>query len=149
MNCFVCAVNLILFLCSFFFFKQKTSYEMRISDWSSDVCSSDLGLVLTGQNGRVVAGSFNAVARSDSRAREVTVSLESPSATVGDLLRALHIDAPNLLVDGQRVVPAEHDLVEVELRPGAELAGPDGAARRPLPPPPPGRQTVGAGERVS
>src|SRR3546814_5771071 len=26
----------------FFFFKQKTSYEMRISDWSSDVCSSDL-----------------------------------------------------------------------------------------------------------
>src|SRR3546814_3850343 len=30
--CFVC----------FFFFKQKTAYEMRISDWSSDVCSSDL-----------------------------------------------------------------------------------------------------------
>src|SRR3546814_8863792 len=33
-------------LCYFFFvffFKQKTAYEMRISDWSSDVCSSDLG----------------------------------------------------------------------------------------------------------
>src|SRR3546814_1349028 len=31
------------FLCLwFFFFKQKTAYEMRISDWSSDVCSSDL-----------------------------------------------------------------------------------------------------------
>src|SRR3546814_8780235 len=29
--------------CYFFFFKQKTAYEMRISDWSSDVCSSDLG----------------------------------------------------------------------------------------------------------
>src|SRR3546814_14747692 len=28
---------------SFCFFKQKTAYEMRISDWSSDVCSSDLG----------------------------------------------------------------------------------------------------------
>src|SRR3546814_3130654 len=28
----------------FFFFKQKTAYEMRISDWSSDVCSSDLTL---------------------------------------------------------------------------------------------------------
>src|SRR3546814_1634679 len=28
-----------------FFFKQKTAYEMRISDWSSDVCSSDLGRV--------------------------------------------------------------------------------------------------------
>src|SRR3546814_11044615 len=29
-------------VCFFFFFKQKTAYEMRISDWSSDVCSSDL-----------------------------------------------------------------------------------------------------------
>src|SRR3546814_4667288 len=32
---------LCMHLC-FFFFKQKTAYEMRISDWSSDVCSSDL-----------------------------------------------------------------------------------------------------------
>src|SRR3546814_14186662 len=31
-----------------FFFKQKTAYEMRISDWSSDVCSSDLHLKLAG-----------------------------------------------------------------------------------------------------
>src|SRR3546814_6301651 len=29
-------------MCFVFFFKQKTAYEMRISDWSSDVCSSDL-----------------------------------------------------------------------------------------------------------
>src|SRR3546814_1975175 len=33
-------VNITAFI--FFFFKQKTAYEMRISDWSSDVCSSDL-----------------------------------------------------------------------------------------------------------
>src|SRR3546814_3406310 len=33
----------VVFLLFFFFFKQKTAYEMRISDWSSDVCSSDLG----------------------------------------------------------------------------------------------------------
>src|SRR3546814_4483762 len=31
-----------MLLICFFFFKQKTAYEMRISDWSSDVCSSDL-----------------------------------------------------------------------------------------------------------
>src|SRR3546814_12198134 len=37
-----CAVLLFVF----FFFKQKTAYEMRISDWSSDVCSSDLWLSL-------------------------------------------------------------------------------------------------------
>src|SRR3546814_2770964 len=37
----------VVYLCLFFwffFFKQKTAYEMRISDWSSDVCSSDLQL---------------------------------------------------------------------------------------------------------
>src|SRR3546814_10318673 len=49
---------IIMFLCVyciplivFFFFKQKTAYEMRISDWSSDVCSSDLrqleGIIMT------------------------------------------------------------------------------------------------------
>src|SRR3546814_8350228 len=32
----------VLYDSCFFFFKQKTAYEMRISDWSSDVCSSDL-----------------------------------------------------------------------------------------------------------
>src|SRR3546814_13784036 len=34
----ICIVSCVIF----FFFKQKTAYEMRISDWSSDVCSSDL-----------------------------------------------------------------------------------------------------------
>src|SRR3546814_7304500 len=32
----------VLRIVSFFFYKQKTAYDMRISDWSSDVCSSDL-----------------------------------------------------------------------------------------------------------
>src|SRR3546814_2600788 len=42
--CLCCpSYNLISFFC-IFFFKQKTAYEMRISDWSSDVCSSDLDL---------------------------------------------------------------------------------------------------------
>src|SRR3546814_18747447 len=40
-------------VCLLFFVKQKTAYEMRISDWSSDVCSSDLigraGVVLVGE----------------------------------------------------------------------------------------------------
>src|SRR3546814_2333032 len=37
--CCICFVHEVLVFC---FFKQKTAYEMRISDWSSDVCSSDL-----------------------------------------------------------------------------------------------------------
>src|SRR3546814_4133672 len=43
----------------FFFFKQKTAYEMRISDWSSDVCSSDLGHTWRG------TGMFNSWIRLD------------------------------------------------------------------------------------
>src|SRR3546814_9754813 len=43
----------------FFVFKQKTAYEMRISDWSSDVCSSDLACaaaVLAGRAGKGAGG---------------------------------------------------------------------------------------------
>src|SRR3546814_17013770 len=40
-----------------FFFKQKTAYEMRISDWSSDVCSSDLR---AGRGGRACPGASTA-----------------------------------------------------------------------------------------
>src|SRR3546814_2790715 len=36
-------------MCRFFFLKQKTAYEMRISDWSSDVCSSDLSHLVGGE----------------------------------------------------------------------------------------------------
>src|SRR3546814_2825101 len=56
------------------FFKQKTAYVMRISDWSSDVCSSDLALAL-GQAGFLVA---QAVAAHD---------------LVGELLAAEHLFA--------------------------------------------------------
>src|SRR3546814_1504172 len=68
----------------FFFFKQKTAYEMRISDWSSDVCSSDLYLVHLGEQaargllshlrrrqlrglGRIVAGARERRHRSEER----------------------------------------------------------------------------------
>src|SRR3546814_4683878 len=42
--CFIMSdIVIVSIICFFvFFFKQKTAYEMRISDWSSDVCSSDL-----------------------------------------------------------------------------------------------------------
>src|SRR3546814_3180476 len=54
-----------VFVCCifFFFFKQKTAYEMRISDWSSDVCSSDLATLADGR----VAGV--AVTRAEARLR--------------------------------------------------------------------------------
>src|SRR3546814_14636011 len=45
----LCSKTRLDFSFCFFFFKQKTAYEMRISDWSSDVCSSDLS---SGARGR-------------------------------------------------------------------------------------------------
>src|SRR3546814_15905920 len=46
----------IIDICFFFFFKQKTAYEMRISDWSSDVCSSDLNRTTLVGEGRDTKG---------------------------------------------------------------------------------------------
>src|SRR3546814_9859154 len=61
-----------IFIGIFFFFKQKTAYEMRISDWSSDVCSSDLtdrlGAGPTHLDAVVLGG---IVARREHRARAV------------------------------------------------------------------------------
>src|SRR3546814_4898933 len=61
----------------FFFFKQKTAYEMRISDWSSDVCSSDL--LLSDRNQASIAGildSTNRISRElANRAPEISATL--------------------------------------------------------------------------
>src|SRR3546814_13702331 len=66
------------------FFKQKTAYEMRISDWSSDVCSSDLVDVLhpgKAERGKGMAGdvrSLELVARLGEHARDVQRDIARP-----------------------------------------------------------------------
>src|SRR3546814_12155606 len=76
----------------FFFFKQKTAYEMRISDWSSDVCSSDLAMLL-GQSiharpCREVVGILRAAMKHDkqrafARMRPAMRNIELVDATSG------------------------------------------------------------------
>src|SRR3546814_6689066 len=69
----------------FFFFKQKTAYEMRISDWSSDVCSSDLQRIGDDQRQRARAllrdPDDRAVEQIGGRSRA-----QGPSLAVGDHL---------------------------------------------------------------
>src|SRR3546814_5886714 len=60
-----------LMLLLFFFFKQKTAYEMRISDWSSDVCSSDLFDDIDARTAQLRPDALEHVL-------DVQVSLESP-----------------------------------------------------------------------
>src|SRR3546814_1073688 len=71
-----------------FFFKQKTAYEMRISDWSSDVCSSDLGrnqgtgphwhIEIEGPTGNRQAGAGSAAGKMNVQSSQV----QGPSGSV-------------------------------------------------------------------
>src|SRR3546814_2037236 len=90
----------------FFFFKRKTAYEMRISDWSSDVCSSDLGKEHD-LPGRAQRGTARAVGEFDGR------TLHS---------RGRHLAR-------QRALPDQVIEPRVIARPGAILAEIGGADR--------------------
>src|SRR3546814_1241655 len=81
-------------VCYFFFFKQKTAYEMRISDWSSDVCSSDL--LLPGEiEGRREADQRRPRARPVSLAEPVPLGVEvvdqpDPQAELRQVVGEMH-----------------------------------------------------------
>src|SRR3546814_1090965 len=106
----------------FFFFKQKTAYEMRISDWSSDVCSSDLGRAVViakadrgtahddlaiGRNADLAAGQWPANAAGTTPARPVD---GNHRAAFGQAIALMHRDAerPGLLGQRRRHGGATH-----------------------------------------
>src|SRR3546814_5961044 len=73
--------------CVFFFFKQKTAYEMRISDWSSDVCSPDLCWKFGFSKGELVGPGRRMVENTEplppERASEDSASIRSEERRVG------------------------------------------------------------------
>src|SRR3546814_6474617 len=90
-------------MCVFLFFKQKTAYEMRISDWSSDVCSSDLEQAddaeAAGAEAGVVGQGVAQVADSDDDDRPVVGQADLP----GDLV----VQVGHVVTDPTRAVGAE------------------------------------------
>src|SRR3546814_1796098 len=68
-------------MCVVFFFKQKTAYEMRISDWSSDVCSSHLQTILDADGAVVVEPMLESI-----RAH-IAGAIHAPGEEVGDAYR--------------------------------------------------------------
>src|SRR3546814_7513877 len=80
----------------FFFFKQKTAYEMRISDWSSDVCSSDLLGLGQFDKSRGPVAQHEAI-RGELRAQPVDIGLAH--GRIG----AEHADDPRLRHRGRRL----------------------------------------------
>src|SRR3546814_6242277 len=81
--------------CFFFFFKQKTAYEMRISDWSSDVCSSDLMQNAAGSWVQPQPASFQAAAATADWASSKDFSLVITNAPGAD---AWPITATNFIL---------------------------------------------------
>src|SRR3546814_8320951 len=82
----------LLYVCwfLFFFFKQKTAYEMRISDWSSDVCSSDL----QARHARIPGAVILAVLRANARRRAIGAAKHD---------RAAHLAARHIVGLGRRI----------------------------------------------
>src|SRR3546814_13665471 len=83
----LCILSLFGVLLFVFFFKQKTAYEMRISDWSSDVCSSDL----------IRKGAMDAVLRyaATQASADLTVAVERIAKSGGTPL-VVSVDRQNL-----------------------------------------------------
>src|SRR3546814_20207569 len=103
--------------CGYFFFKQKTAYEMRISDWSSDVCSSDL----------IADGSDILGACDSAKARHAnTVVVQREVANTGEVGRRKNTCASRSqirnryrrsarMIDRKRVVTGKRVSVRVDL----------------------------------
>src|SRR3546814_3058694 len=106
----------------FFFFKQKTAYEMRISDWSSDVCSSDL---TSAEEDGIVSG--GRIRKRDRMRTPTTLDIGRiraayPSLAVADEGRPrVYFDNPGGTQVPQRVIDRTVDCL---LRTNANLGGP-------------------------
>src|SRR3546814_7047053 len=81
-----CRCVQVFFVIFFFFFKQKTAYEMRISDWSSDVCSSDLSRICTSGVGKDM-GSIRDIAPLTTTASSRKRTIDTVSKKFRSILR--------------------------------------------------------------
>src|SRR3546814_12950510 len=105
-----------LILLCIFFFKQKTAYEMRISDWSSDVCSSDLAVGVEQLAVRQAARVRN-VARREAGARIALFAGEAcRRARIDHLLGAAADVREHLFLGAHRLCVAPHGAVAVAQR---------------------------------
>src|SRR3546814_17946540 len=92
-----------IFLFVFFFFKQKTAYEMRISDWSSDVCSSDLG---AGAAEAIAAAEAAAISAAEAAASAAEAEAIAGANALQEIGRASCRERVSVRVDlgGRRII---------------------------------------------
>src|SRR3546814_2349428 len=92
----------------FFLFKQKTAYEMRISDWSSDVCSSDLSTEQTVVDGKTVVRAFRTVTLEVTPKIAEKVAVAQTIGTLSLVLRSIadnQVELDRAIASGDLVVP--------------------------------------------
>src|SRR3546814_7154996 len=82
-----------MFFFFIFFFKQKTAYEMRISDWSSDVCSSDLGFLRCGS---AIASAIALMSASAVFAQETDSTTSEARAETDIIVTGTRVRTPGL-----------------------------------------------------
>src|SRR3546814_18239329 len=117
---------------SFFFFKQKTAYEMRISDWSSDVCSSDLG----GKAAAAPAAKAEAAAPAPAaRSEESVDTVTTLSPAVRRLVLEHGLDPTKLKGSGKDGRLTKADVLAAANAAPATAAPPAPSAAAPTPPP--------------
>src|SRR3546814_2677403 len=100
-----------MMLCLFFFFKQKPAYEMRISYWSSDVCSSDLkGIFMTRPNSILAALHGN-------EEGHATPAIATVIGSAGAILLGIGAanDSGGLAIDRKSVVEGKRVSVRVDI----------------------------------
>src|SRR3546814_20436564 len=127
-------LHLLDVLGAFVLFKQKTAYEMRISDWSSDVCSSDLLVRRKApQLGRAnetvrrgVGGAGDRIGRPQRLQDIQRIGL----SRLRERLRVEAVDRPGRVGDGARTpAPAGHDASIIVRSTAARRAGKEGLSR--------------------
>src|SRR3546814_19449802 len=111
----------------FFFFKQKTAYEMRISDWSSDVCSSDLEVAALNSKVALLTQSVQALRQEEydlNREQQKRESLRAKEAQFATLDLFLEKKITHLVYAGEGAVQYKHfekDIKEDDERHYSEL----------------------------
>src|SRR5213596_2024063 len=86
----------VLYVFFFFFFKQKTAYEIRPCDWSSDVCSSDLAPCAAGLEGIAAHGAFLGRLALDPEAGRLLAAISTGAVFMG--ANTYIGNAPNFMV---------------------------------------------------
>src|SRR3546814_10191633 len=89
----------------FFFFKQKTAYEMRISDWSSDVCSSDLAGSTIKLHGPEGFAGMRAAGKLAAEVLDMLTSHVAPGVTTDELNQLAH---DRIMKAGASPAPRNH-----------------------------------------